>query len=351
MSHAGSDPGRRGSGGSVEAGLDRIRVRPLVREAPVVWFPLHPGDRALVAPGDAVQLGGPLVERARAATVVEVAAGDVPADAGSGDWWTAPGRRSGLRRGGAGVASGELLAPALRGWLAVVGDRTDVVEAPVAGIVREVRPGIGIALATAAVGIAGVAIAGGPTRGPLEVAVHGDGELRAGALDIRRAGSVVVVGSRVDAETLTRARAMGIRGIVAAAIGTRELRDLAASEARQRASLQALPPFAAIALEGHVRVPLASPVAALLEALAGREVALVGDPPLLLVDPTDRPLPTPPHDLVRVRWGDAAGVEGRWGGAVGIRRFPGGVRLEAGVVRLAGGREAVVPLADLERFA
>lgn len=332
------------------AGLERVRVRQLLHEAPVVRFALHAGDRALVEPGDAVQVGGPLIERARAASVVEVDPADVPADARSGDWWVAPGRRHGLRRGRPGVTAGELLYRAEDHWVVVAGDRTDVIEAPVAGIVREVRPGIGILLATEAIGIAAVAIAGGPTRGRLEIAAPADGELRTGGLDIRRAGAVVVVGSRVGPEAITRARAMGIRGLAAGGVATRDLRDLDASEARQRASLQSIPPFATIALEAHARTPIATPVATILSAIAGRDVALVGEPAFLLVDGLAVPPPMPPADLVRVRSGPAAGTEGRWSGLAGRRRFDAGVHLDAGIVALESGETLVVPLADLERF-
>jgi hypothetical protein len=154
----------------------------------------------------------------------------------------------------------------------------------------------------------------------------------------------------VDAETLTRARAMGIRGIVAAGVATRDLRDIAASEARQRASLQSLPPFAILVLEGNLRARIASPVMAILVALAGHDVAIVGDPPLLLFDPPPDGIPVPPADLVRIRHGSAAGHEGRWAGPAGRRRFAAGVHLEAGFVATDRG-VLVVPMADLERFA
>lgn len=332
------------------AGLERVAVRRLLHEAPVVRLALHPGDRALVEAGQAIQVGGPLIERARAATAVEVDPADVPGEARSGDWWVAPGRRHGLRRGRPGVTAGELLYRAQDGWVAVAGDRTDVVEAPVAGIVREVSAGIGISIATGSIGIAAVAIAGGPSRGRLEVAAPADGELRTGALDIRRAGAVVAVGSRVGPEAITRARAMGIRGLIAGGVATRDLRELAASEARQRASLQSVPAFATLALEGHVRAPIASPVATILAAIAGRDVALVGEPPFLLVDGLTAPPPMPPADLVRVRSGPGIGTEGRWGGLAGRRRFDAGVHLEAGLVEVEGSGTIVVPLADLERF-
>jgi hypothetical protein len=63
----------------------------------------------------------------------------------------------------------------------------------------------------------------------------------------------------VDAETLTRARAMGVRGVVVTGLSSKERRDYLASEARQRSALHRLPPFAVLVLEGVVRRPLPGP--------------------------------------------------------------------------------------------
>ena len=104
-----------------------------------------------------------------------------------------------------------------------------------------------------------------------------------------------MVGSRIDAETLTRSRAMGIRGIVVAGLASKERRDFLASELRQRAALHRLPPYAVLVLDGAVRRPLSSPVMGVLRALAGREVAIVDDPPALVFDQPDLDLPPPPR--------------------------------------------------------
>jgi hypothetical protein len=89
----------------------------------------------------------------------------------------------------------------------------------------------------------------------------------------------------------------------------------------------------------------------LLEALAGREVGIVTDPPGLLVQGELPAIPTPPPEWVRVRSGPYAGREGRWVASLGLRRFPPGVHLEAGLVRLEERLPVAIPLADLERFA
>ena len=140
-------------------------------------------------------------------------------------------------------------------------------------------------------------MAGGqPTRGYLDVPRLIDGELRDAALDVGRSGAIIVAGGRVSAEALTRARAMSIRGMVAGSLGQAELRDLAASDARQRAGVHTVPPFGVLGLDGHQRRPIASPILALMAALAGREVAIITDPPLLVFDVMDVPLPDLPPD-------------------------------------------------------
>ncbi|MGZ6339667.1 MAG: hypothetical protein ACXWNG_04815 [Candidatus Limnocylindrales bacterium] len=350
--------------GTVAHGLERVHLRRLVLPAPLIRFRLTAGDRPLVAAGDAVLAGTPLVERMRDPGLVEVELsgavpdGEVLPEAGAqrdpapGLWWVGPdvspsrlGRRGRARR-----ATGELLYEVAGRWRMVAGEHHHPIEAPTAGIVRDVRAGIVLTLTVSGSGLVGALGSGEPARGRLELASGPDAELRLGELDVGRAGSILVVGSRVDAEMLTRARAMGVRGIVAGGIGSADMRGLAASEARQRASIHQPAPFAVLALEGHLRRPIASPTMAVLGALVGQEVAIVSDPPMLLFDAPDLALPEPEPDRVRVTHGPQAGREGRWAGPGGLRRFAAGVHLESGLVRFDAGSPVAVPLADLERF-
>jgi hypothetical protein len=220
----------------------------------------------------------------------------------------------------------------------------------VAGIVIEVRPGAMIRLRIAGLAIRGAFAAGSSARGRLELATDPFGELRPGGIDVGRTGSILVVGSRIDAEALTRAMAMGVRGIVAASIAGKDLRDFRASERRQRAALHAPEPFGVLALDGAVRRRIATPIAALLERLAGREVALLVDPPSIVFDAAGIDLPEVPPDWVRVRGGPNLGAEGRILDFVGLRRFAGGVHLEAALVELDGEAPIELPLGDLERL-
>jgi hypothetical protein len=325
---------------TLDAGL--VPARRLVVTPVDARFSLAPGDRPLVAPGDSVVVGAPIIERLRDARLDELEAPDGPEPVPGGRWQLP------VKRGGAAGPTGETMFFWHDRWRVALGDVADAIESPFAGIVRDVQPGTGITIRAAGRGVRGVVALGGPTRGRLQTGA--EGELRSGGIDVGSAGTILIVGSRVDAETLTRARAMGISGVVVAGLSSKERRDFLASEARQRAALHRLPPFAVLVLDGAIRRPLAGAVQAVLAALAGHEVAIVTDPPMLVFDRPNLVIPDPPHDLVRIRSGTLAGREGRFVKAVGPRRFAGGVQLEAGLVHLPDGTMAAVPLGDLERF-
>ena len=57
---------------------------------------------------------------------------------------------------------------------------------------------------------------------------------------------------------------MGVRGVIVGGLAGKERRDFLASEARQRAALHRLPPFAVLVLDGVMRRPIAGPIAAIL---------------------------------------------------------------------------------------
>jgi hypothetical protein len=323
-----------------------VRLVPARRliSAPVdALFALTPGDRALVSPGDSVVVGAPIAEMIRDPRLDEVDPPTATETPRPGARWT-----GNTRRGADGGPTGEYVFDWHDRWRVATGDITDALESPFAGIVRDVRPGTGITIRAAGRGIRGIVALGGPTRGRLQLGA--DGELRSGGLDVGSAGTILVVGSRVDAETLTRARAMGVCGVIVAGLASKERRDFIGSEARQRAALHRLPPFAVLVLDGATRRPLAGAVQAVLAALAGFEVAIVTDPPMLVFDRPNLVIPPPPVDLVRIRAGAMSGREGQFITAIGPRRFPGGAHLEAGIVRLPDGTDAAIPLGDLERF-
>jgi hypothetical protein len=270
-----------------------------------------------------------------------------------GKWWVGGGDRRGrgpARRDGKRLG-GTLLYEMDGRWTAAAGERHERVLAPTGGVVTEAANGVGVSIQAAGVAIPGAIAGGVSARGYLDVPKLVDGELQKTSLDVGKSGAIIVAGGRVSAEALTRARAMSIRGMVAGSLGQGELRDLAASEARQRAGLHEVAPFGVLALDGCQRRPIASPILALLAALAGREVAIITDPPMLVLDVLDVPLPELPPDWIRVRSGQHAGREGRWLGSAGLYRFRAGIHLEAAHVRLGDDlTPTVVALADLERF-
>ena len=333
-----------------QVGLALVAERRLLVSPVDAFFRLHPGDRPLVVAGEAVTRGQPIVEHYRDPRTIVVSGPASENRRGApGERWTAtPGRNA---REGDATPSGELLFRSGGRWRIAGGDRPDPIDAPFAGVVRDVRPGTGVTIRTTATGIVGNAALAGPTWGRLQVATGADGELRAQHVDVGAAGSIVVAGARMDAEALTRARAVGIRGIIVAALGIKEQRDFLASERRGRAAVHGLPPFGILVLDGAGRRPIASPMMALFEAIEGGMVAIVGNPPALVIDDPSIALPMPAPDLVRVRSGPLAGAEGTWAGLAGPRRFPAGVTLEAAFVRFGGRPPVAIPIGDLERFA
>jgi hypothetical protein len=270
-----------------------------------------------------------------------------------GKWWMGGGDRRGKSAKGkpAVRVGGTLLYETEGRWFAAAGERHEIVESPVAGVVREARNAVEVVIEVIGAAMPGAIAAGVPSRGYLDVPRLTDGELWTSALDVGRSGAVVVAGSRISGQAISRARAMSIRGLIAGSVGEGELRDLEASELRQKASLTPSTPFGLIALDGHGRRPIATPILALLAALSGREVAIVTDPPLLVFDVSEVPLPELPPDWVRARSGTHAGREGRWLRSAGLYRFRGGLYLEGAVVRFVEDTDTtIVPASDLERF-
>ncbi len=331
-------------------GLDLVATRPLLVTPIDAFFRLHPGDRPLVLAGEAVGRGQPILEHHRDPRTI-VVSGSLGEDGGAapGDRWAGtPGHEV---REGEVQPGGELLFRSGNRWRIAGGDRPDTLEAPFGGVAQSVEPGTGVTIRSLSSAVLGRSVLAGPTWGRLQVATGPDGELRAQHVDVGAAGAVIVAGARMDAEALTRARAVGIRGVIVAALGIKEQRDFLASERRGRAAVHGLPPFGILVLDGAARRPIASPVMALFEAADGSNVAIVGDPPALVIDDATVSLPAPAPDLVRVRSGPLAGAEGTWAGLAGPRRFPAGVTLEAAFVRFGERPPVAIPIGDLVRFA
>lgn len=341
---------------TLEGGLDLIHCRPVLEGPIEVSFRLAPGDRPLVAIGDAIVNGTAIAERLRAPRIVELGPAVTAEASKAGDRMATAGQTSTRLRRGSAIESGELLYEHGGHWAMAAGDHPEPVESPLAGVVRDVRPGIGIRVQAQGRVLLGVEALGDPTSGRLSLGSdrgdhrHPSGGLRSTSLDVGLAGTILVIGSRVDAEALTRARAMGVRGVIVSGLAGKERRDFQGSESRQRAALHRLPPFAVLILDGAMRRPVAGPVAAILEGLVGSTVAITIDPPALVFDEPGLVVAIPPAGHVRVRSGEHAGREGSWAGLAGLRRFAGGTFLEAGWVVFGAETPMPIPLADLERF-
>lgn len=337
------------------ADLARVPCRPAPLAEPRIRIGLGPGDEPLVAPGDAVAPGTPLVRRPRHPQVVgQALRGRAAPRAGTHFADGAPlvgdGRRA-LRFDGAGevlyvTPAGTVRAVVARHHGVIVSPANGAVESldACALVVRGAGPAIPAALAV-----------GAPSHGPLVIAVERpEAELHATQIDVRHAGAVLVAGSRIDIEGLTRARAMGVRGVITGGVIGGDMLALRASLDRQEASLQASPPFALLVLDGYGKRPVPAAAWEALTACGGEAVGLSITPPLVLFGPAAA-VPRAEPGRVRVAAGPLLGRTGRIVGSSGLRRRAAGVyqecaRVALDPIALPGGAELVdVPLADLER--
>lgn len=340
---AGADAGARVAGAVGPVVQPRVRLR------------LGAGDVPLVAIGQRVAAGDPVAERRRDGAVAEARLGGSPAPepgttVEAGVPVAGRGRRA-VRFAG----SGRVLYTTPSGLLRVaVGRHAEQLGTPAAGVVESVGPAA-IVIRADGIGLPGTLTAGEATVGRLVVAVRRpDDELPVAAVDVGAAGAILVAGARIDVEALTRARAMGVRGVIVGGVVGRDLRSFAASEARQRAALHASPPFALLVLDGFGKRPIPPGAWAALVAAEGRDVGISADPSFALLD-VGAAVAAEPRDRVRIAAGEGLGRIGRLLEVVGRRRLPAGVLGPVARVALeAGGpgqppEERLVPLADLER--
>ena len=231
--------------------LDLVPPRALLVSRPRVRLELQPGDHVLAEIGDAVHAGDVLAERIRDPRLVEVVMPRHGADQGiplPGTWLPGEHARPGGR---AGTPAGELLFEHGGRRRLATGPHPDHLSAPADGRLVEVHAGVALVLEIDGPGLVATELLGEPHAGRLVLLPEGsDPHL---ALDVALAGAVVVMPGRVDAEALTRARAMGVRGAVVGSLAERDRRDLAASAARQQAGPHHLASFGVLVLGGYLR--------------------------------------------------------------------------------------------------
>lgn len=271
-----------------------------------------------------------------------LAEGDVIARTEEGREVRAP--VEGLLLGVASSDSSALLSP--------LGDEEPVIG-HVSGTVTAIEDGA-ITIEVPGVLIRGVGGTGSAVHGELVVAVHDPGEeLRAAAIDVGATGKIVVGGSRASAETLTRARAMGVAGIVLGGVLDKELRDFEAIQRRRREVGGLTGSFGVLLVEGFGKVGIDPQRFAWFRAHAGRMASLFGADGLLYVydaqlAPGRRSLPRVGERVIAHR----RPFQGRAGVLVAeledLHATPSGIPTRMGLVRFEDGRLAPIPLANLE---
>lgn len=202
--------------------------------------------------------------------------------------------------------------------------------------------------------VVGVGGSGAAVHGELRVAVHGPGdELRASAIDVGTTGRILVGGSRASAETLTRARAMGVAGIVLGGVLDKELRDFEATQLRRREIGGERGDFAILLVEGFGKVGLDPDLFAWFAAHDGHLASLFGTSGALYVydaePPPVRRALARPGDRVIAHRRPYAGQSGQLLRVIrDLHATPSGLMARSGIVRFDDGLTAVVPLANLE---
>jgi hypothetical protein len=212
-------------------------------------------------------------------------------------------------------------------------------------------------LAVNGVALEGVGGMGEVVHGELHVAVHDPGdELRASAIDVGASGRIVVGGSRASTETLIRARAMGVAGIVVGGLRDKELRDFDAIQRRRKEVESAGRGFGILLLEGYGKVGFDPGMFAWFRRHEGRLATLFAADRRMYVHDAD----PPPRRALLAREGDSVIARRRpYGGRAGriIRVLdrpyaaPSGAIVHMALVRFEDGRIAAVPMANLEATA
>ena len=202
--------------------------------------------------------------------------------------------------------------------------------------------------------VAGVGGSGNAVHGELRVAVKDPGdELRASAIDAGATGHIIVGGSRASAETLTRARAMGVAGIVLGGVLDKELRDFEATQLRRREIGGVRGEFAVLLLEGYGKVGFDSGLFDWFRAHEGHLASLFGNAARLYVYDAD----PPPARRVLPRAGERVIAHRRPHAGQGgqllrvldrLQAFGSGIVGRGALVRFEDGHTAIVPLANLE---
>lgn len=328
--------------------------------------PIPAGARVLVAPGDRVRADDPLaMSRAIRQPVTIPVAARLRCQPREGSRFLLGRPGFTFRAGERLAASGgrEVQAPIdglLLGYsradgvavLAPLGDESPLIG-HVRGTVTIVEPRA-ILIAVPAARLAGVHASGDAVHGELQIGVQDPGdELRAGQVHAGATGRILVGGSRASAETLTRARAMGISGIVLGGVLDKELRDFTAIQERRQTMGGLAGSFALLLVEGYGKVGLDPAVFAWLKSHEGHEASLFGTEGVLYVydasPPPGRRVPAVAGDRVVAHRRPYQGTSGR---VIRVFERPrataSGLLGRQALVELEGGERSLIALANLE---
>lgn len=332
------------------------------RRDDVLRIRLRLSDQALVVPGQPVELGQAIVRRFRDEEAIELPTTAALVGMRPGDVLSSvpmPRARGRGRHGPETTRSARVVEHGRDGVTRVVaGSGEVVVLAPAAGVVETVLPGR-LDIRAHGLAVHGAVAWGRPSAGRIVVAADGPAsETPAARIDVAAAGAVLVVGSRMDVEAMSRARAIGVAAIISGGVASRDLRQLAESEIRQQAALHAAAPFGLLAVGGYGRLPIPRHIWELLVAAQGRPAGILPEARILVIGGDPAPLEASmqrPEGTVRIVAGEHRDAEGRLVGLAGQRRWPDGSYAPGGFVEIsapaAGEPERIcVPLTLLERL-
>lgn len=334
----------------------------LPRPDQVLRIRLQLADRPLVAVGQRVELGQPIVERFRDQEPMEVPTTAAIVGLRPGailDHVPVPQSGRLGRRGPQTTRRTRVIEHGRDGISRLAaGSGEIVVRSPAAGVVETLLPGR-LDIRSEGLAVAGQVGWGRNSGGPIVIAADGpDAEMPTTRIDIAAAGATLVVGARIDIEALSRARAIGVAAVISGGVASRDLRQLAESEVRQQAALHAAAPFGLVALGGYGRLPIPRHLWDLLVAAEGRPAGIMPEARMLIIGGDPRPLMAAterPPGTVRVVAGEQRDREGRLVGLAGQRRWSGGSYEPGGFVEIQVPNGQIertcLPLSALERLA
>ncbi len=242
-------------------------------------------------------------------------------------------------------------------------------SAYVDGTVVEIHPQQGVTVETTCTLVQGIFGIGGETRGELAIGVASPEEiLTSERVTSAMKGKVVVAGAFLSAETMAKAKEVGVAGLVVGGIHDKDLRALLGYDLGVAITGTEQVGFTLILTEGFGTIPMAAKTFALLSAHAGQQASISGATqiragvirPEIIIPRTGAPGSTA-HDVEPQREGIRKGDQVRiirdplFGKIGEVSRLPADLQkipTESHVrvleVRFPDGSTAVIPRANIE---